>query len=141
MPYEIDKNIDLKPTTTSIYYVSSSHRRVQRNKSRWTVTVDQEVECFISSQLNSWIEDVFSWGLIPNGNGLLVLGQNSQNEELKIAKFVAKNNDGFWHGYPADYCKNVQDRPGMSILSDWRTNGYIEKHHIIKIRQGKECNL
>lgn len=141
MPYEVDKNIDLTPRTTSIYYVSSAHRRLQRNKSRWTVTIDQEVECFISSQANSWIEGVFCWGLIPNGNNLLILGQNSQNEELKIAKFVAKNNDGVWHGYPADYCRNIQDRPGMPILSNWRTNGHIEKHHIIKIRQGKECNL
>jgi len=141
MVYEKNKNIDLNPRTTSIYFVSSAHRRKQKHKSRWTVTVDHEVECFINSQENSWIEDFVGWGLIPNGNSLLVLGQNSQKEELKIAKFVAKNDDRVWHGYPADYCRNIQDRPGMSILSDWRTAGHIEKHHIIKIRQGKECNL
>ena len=141
MPYELDKNLDLTPVTAAKYYISSAHRRVQQNKSRWIITIDQEVGCFIESQINTWIEGFFSWGLITNGNNLLVLGKNSQNEELKIAKFVAKNNNDVWHGYPADFCRNIQDRPGMMILQNWRTNGHIEKHHITKIRQGKECNL
>ncbi|WP_430898658.1 MULTISPECIES: hypothetical protein [unclassified Paraflavitalea] len=141
MPYEVDRNIDLTPRITSRYYVSSAHRRLQENKSRWTVTIEEEVECFVNSQRNSWIEGVFSWGLIPSESNLLILGENFQNEELKIAKFVAKNGDGVWHGYPADYCRNIQDRPGISILSKWRANGHIKKHHIVKIRQGKQCNL
>ncbi|WP_308131381.1 hypothetical protein [uncultured Flavobacterium sp.] len=141
MPYELDRDIDLTPQTTAKYYVSSAHRRIQRHKSRWTVTIDKEVECFIDSQTKSWIDATASWGIIQEGNNLLVLGLNSQNEELKIAKFIAKNNDGVWHGYPADFNRKIQDRPAMSILQSWRTHGHIEKHHITKIRQGKECNL
>lgn len=141
MPYELDTDIDLAPRTTEKYYISSAHRRVQRNKSHWTVTIDQEVDCFVLSQTSNWIENIVCWGLISNGNNLLVLGLNSQREELKIAKFVAKNNYRVWHGYPADYCRNDQDRPGIRILQDWRTKRHIEKHHIIKIRRGKVCNL
>ena len=141
MPYELDKDIDLTPRTTAKYYISSAHRRLQRHKSRWTITVNEEVDCFIDSRTNTWIDNAASWGLIQSGNNLLVLGLNSHNEELKIAKFIAKNTTGVWHGYPADFCRNIQDRPGMSILQSWRTNGHIEKHHITKIRQGKECNL
>ena len=141
MPYKVDKNIDLTPRTTAKYYVSSVHRRKDKNKSLWTTTIDQEVECFVCSQLNYWIEGSHCWGLIPKDNKLLVLGKNNKNEKLKIAKFVAKNNNEVWHGYPADYCKNMQDRPGMKILLDWRKIGHIEKHHILKIRQGKKCNL
>ena len=141
VPYELDTNIDLIPRTEAKYYISSAHRRVQRNKSRWTTTLEQEVECFVSSQINNWVEEICSWGIVQNGNSLLILGQNPQNESLKIAKFVAKNNDNVWHGYPADFCRNIQDRPSITILQNWRTNGHIEKHHITKIRQGKQCNL
>ena len=141
MPYEIDKEIDLTPRTLQKYFVSSAHRRVQKNKSRWTLDINQEVDCFVTSQTNNWIEGIAAWGMVKNGNALVVIGINPQDEPLKIAKFVAKNNDGLWHGYPADFCRNPQDRPGVTILQVWRTRGYIEKHHIIKIRQGKECNL
>lgn len=141
MPYELDKDLDLTPRTTAKYYISSAHRRVQKNKSNWIITINQEVDCFIYSQTKTWIENMVSWGLIPLGNNLLVLGLNSHKEELKIAKFVAKNKEGVWHGYPADFCRNIQDRPGMPILQNWRTDGHIQKHHITKIRQGKECNL
>ncbi|MBL7690598.1 MAG: hypothetical protein JNM41_03320 [Flavipsychrobacter sp.] len=141
MPYDIDAELDLSPRIEEVYFISSAHRRRQANKSFWTVSADQEVDCFITSQTNSWVEISKAWGLLQNGNSLLILGQNYHNEPLKIAKFVVKNEQRVWHGYPADFCRNNQDRPGTGILKDWRTRGYIEKHHIVKIRQGKECNL
>jgi hypothetical protein len=141
VPYQLDTELDLMPETSKKYYVSSAHRRIQKDKSRWTVAVDLEVECFVGSQLNGWIEDVTSWGIMQKGNNLMVLGENSQKELLKIAKFISKNGNNVWHGYPADFRRNGQDRPGMTILQNWRTSKVIEKHHILKIRQGKECNL
>jgi hypothetical protein len=141
VPYKLDTNIDLTPRIQAKYYISSAHRRNQKNKSRWPITRDNEVECFVSSHLNNWIEVICCWGLFPSGSNLLELGQNSQKESLKIAKFVAKNNTNVWHGYPADYYRNSQDRPSMFILENWRKLGHIEKHHITKIRQGKVCNL
>jgi hypothetical protein len=139
--FVLDKEIDLTPQTDKKYICSSAHRRKQPDKSRWTITIDQEVGCFVSSVTFKWIETSMAWGLISHGNVLLILGINSQGVSLKVAKFVDSNGNNLWHGYPADYVRNYQDRPGVAILKDWRTKGMIEKHHIIKIRQGKECNL
>jgi hypothetical protein len=139
--YELDTALDLAPRITQRYFASSTHRRKQKDKSRWIIDIYEEVNCFVVSQVNEWVEETTSWGLIQNGNALLVLGENGHDEPLKIAKFIAKSSDGVWHGYPADFHRKIQDRPGMAILQAWRNEGHIEKHHILKIRQGKECNL
>ena len=141
MPYLTDTELDLTPKTLKKYFVSSAHRRYQKDKSRWTISIDNEIECFVNSQTSNWIEDLVSWGVFQQGNNLLNIGVNPQRLPLKIAKFVDCSGDDIWHGYPADYARNYQDRPGMLVLQNWRERGIIEKHHIIKIRQGKECNL
>ena len=56
MPYEIDKELDLKPETDKQYLASSAHRGKQQKKSVWTITVPEEVNCFINSDLNEWID-------------------------------------------------------------------------------------
>jgi len=139
--YTFDTELDLKPHTAKRYIISTAHRRKQRSKSRWTVSAEVEIDCFIGSDLNRWVENVVAWGVLKGEGRLLELGKNSQKESLKIAKFVDLQNTNVWHGYPADYCRNHQDRPGARILKDWRLKDIIEKHHITKIRQGKECNL
>lgn len=141
MPYQTDKELDLTPKTAMKYIVSSAHRRHQRNKSRWTISIDMEIDCFINSQTSNWIETSVSWGVIQQKNTLLNVGVNPHRQPLKLAKFVDSSGNDIWHGYPADYERNCQDRPGMVVLQNWRENGIIEKHHMIKIRQGKECNL
>lgn len=141
MTYKLDEEIILSPLPN--YYASSAHRKSLASKSYWTVTIDEEVTCFIESQKKGWITTTICWGFISNTpkKEFLVLGLNKYNEELKIAKYVAKSSGGVWHGYPADYRRNTQDRPEMDILMDWKTKGHIEKHYINKIRQGKKCKL
>ncbi|MCX6238415.1 MAG: hypothetical protein NTY07_12805 [Bacteroidia bacterium] len=141
MPYQTNIALVLTPRITQRYLVNPAHRRRQAGKSRWIITVDEEVECFITSQTLRWVEVSTAWGVIQNGNSLLVLGLSSNNISLKLAKFVDSDGKDLWHGYPADFVKNNQDRPGMVTLQDWKTRGFIEKHHMIKIRKGKECNL
>ena len=141
MPYQTNIALDLTPRVTQKYLVSPAHRRRQAGKSRWTISVDEEVECFIHSQTHNWIEASTAWGIIQNGNGLLILGLSTTNISLKLAKFVDSDGTNLWHGYPADFVRNNHDRPGMLTLHDWKTRGFIEKHHMIKIRKGKECNL
>jgi len=141
VPYQSDIPLDLQPSTDKKYIVSSAHRRHQPDKSWWTISIGDEVNCFIASVVNNWIEFAVAWGHIQNGNSLRVIGNNSQNLPLKLAKFIDSTETNVWHGYPADYVRNCQDRPGMPILQDWRIKGIIEKHHIVKIRKGKECNL
>lgn len=132
--------MDLTPKdVTKRYIISSAHRRSQPHKSRWIVSATKEVNCFIDSDVSGWTEVDIAWGIILENNTLLSLGRGVQNDMLKVAKFVGINN--VWHGYPADYLRNHQDRPSMKILQIWREKGIIEKHQVVKIRQGKECNL
>src|SRR5687767_3436475 len=115
MLYKPDTELNLAPRTDKIYLVSSAHRRKQKNKSRWTISIDDEVECFILSQVSNWVETAKAWGLRPNRNSLDELGVNPLEESLKLAKFVNSSSDDVWHGYPADYVRNNQDRPGMIV--------------------------
>jgi hypothetical protein len=139
--HQLDTEIDIEDLKVK-YIFSSAHRRIQKDKSRWTVTTIEELECFKSSLSLKHVEgDEIAWGYIKVSINLNDLGINKHKENLKIAKFVDKSSLKIWHGYPADFVRNAQDRPGIEILKSWRQNGIIEKHHIIKIRQGKVCNL
>lgn len=142
MLYPLDTIIDLNPRTNNKYIVSSLHRRKRNNKkSLWTISRDEEIDCFILSQKSQWTEVNVSWGIKLEGNSIKQIGVNKQNKPLKIAKFIYGNCNNIWHGYPADHVRNNQDRPGILTLKKWRIAGYIEKHIIEKIRKGKECNL
>ena len=133
---EIEENLKMK------YIFSSAHRRTQKDKTRWTVSTHTEIDCFKNTQTSKYLEgDEVAWGCLKTTSGLIDLGINGHKENLKIAKFVDKNKLKIWHGYPADFVRNPQDRPSVSVLKKWRTGDIIEKHHITKIRQGKTCNL
>lgn len=141
MAYKFNTELDLSPRSQKKYFISSSHRRTSKDKSRWLINIESEVQCFIESDIKEWYEETIIWGIVKDGHDLLILGENPKKEGLKIAKFVDKEGNNLWHGYPADYVRNFQDRPGIKVLQKWREANHIEKHHIVKIRQGKECNL
>lgn len=142
MPYRTDTEIDLTPKTTSKYIISSQHRKIGNpNKSIWTITFKDEIECFILSNTSHWTEGNIGWGLKLIGKIIQTLGLSSEKTELKLAKFIDASNNDIWHGYPADYIRKNQDRPGTNILKAWFDKGFIQKHQVIKIRKGIECNL
>ena len=103
--------------------------------------MNEEVDCFIDSQLQKWVDGSVGWGLVYPQMIIRHLGINKYKEFLIVAKFVSSNGDNVWHGYPADYVRNSQDRPSMGVLTDWRGKGIIEKHQVLKIRKGILCNL
>lgn len=142
---EVELNVVNGETVDNIkvkYIFSAAHRRTQKDKTKWTVSTHEELECFKNTQTNKYLDgNTIAWGYIKNTTTLNDLGINGHKENLKIAKFVDKNQLKTWHGYPADFVRNPQDRPSMEILKNWRTSGIIEKHHISKIRQGKICSL
>lgn len=70
-----------------------------------------------------------------------VLGHNNRREELKIAKFVDGSQNDVWHGYPADYLRNKHDIPHTTVLTTWKSLGYISKSTLNKLRRGIPCNL
>lgn len=143
MPYRTDIEYNLAPLTASTYLVSSHHRRARgnNNKSIWTITNDEEVQCFIFSKNSNWVEGSICWGLKLINNAIQVIGRNPAREDLKIAKFVDSNNNNIWHGYPAD-CKNKkQDIPNTEVLTIWKNNNYLGKSDVRKLKQQIPCNL
>lgn len=142
MPYRTDTEIDLTPQTTSKYIISSQHRRIGNPyKCVWTITYQEEVNCFIQAKTSNWINGKICWGLKVVGNALQAVGRNTDNEDLKFAKFIDGTNTDVWHGYPADYLNRSQDRPTTAILLSWQQSNYLGKHHVRKIKQGIPCNL
>jgi hypothetical protein len=142
MPYRQDIEIELQETEPSKYFISSQHRRTGNpNKSIWTISFEEEVNCFIQTISNNWKAGFEAWGIKLNGNTLQVVGLSNNNYELKLAKFVDGTNTDVWHGYPADHMYKSQDRPTTEILKFWVTEGYLTKAKMNKIRQGQLCNL
>jgi len=142
MPYKADTEIDLTAHTTGNYIISSQHRRSGNpNKSIWIITFDEEVDCFIQALNGNWKTGTEAWGVKVIGDILQVVGLNNDRQELKLAKFVDGTNNNVWHGYPADYMSNAQDRPATNILKVWVDNGYLTKAKMSKIRLGQSCNL
>ncbi|MGV6946000.1 hypothetical protein [Sphingobacterium kyonggiense] len=142
MPYKQDEEIDLTSFNCGKYIISSHHRRKNNpHKSVWTISFDDEVDCFVLSLTSKWNLECEAWGIKLNDNGLETIGINADSEELKLAKFVDGAKTNTWHGYPADYVKKSQDRPSTEILHNWVKEGYIAKHKMVKIRQGQSCNL
>ncbi|MGN7811453.1 hypothetical protein [Flavobacterium sp. 22076] len=144
---DVETEVEIK-TTNKLedfkvkYIFSSAHRRTQKDKAKWIISTHEELACFKNAQINKYLENKgLAWGYLKTANNFTDLGINGHKEILKIAKFVDKNEVKIWHGYPADFARNPQDRPSIDILRTWRTNQVIEKHQILKIRQGKTCNL
>ena len=144
MPYTTDAEIDLSTQTSGEgnYIISSQHRRTGNpNKCIWTITFDEEVNCFIHALRSNWKKGKKAWGVKAIGGTLQVVGLNPGSKELKLAKFVDATNNKVWHGYPADYMSKAQDRPDTNILKAWVENGYLTKAKMSKIRQGQSCDL
>ena len=142
MPYKADIEINLTGQTTSNYIISSQHRRQGNpNKSIWTISFNEEVECFIQAINQEWKNGSKAWGLQFINNALQSIGINNNRQELKLAIFVDGSKINVWHGYPADYLQNSHDRPTTRILKNWVDSGYITKAKMSKIRLGQSCNL
>jgi hypothetical protein len=142
MPYKQDTELDLKPRTNSKYIISSQHRKTgNMNKSTWTISHDEEVECFVLSKISNWTVDYIGWGVKLAGRVLQIVGRNDANSELKFAKFVDGSKKNIWHGWPADYKNRKQDIPATNVLLSWNNSKYISKSHVRKIKQQISCNL
>lgn len=124
------------------YIIVSQHRlNINKDKSHWSITFEEELKCFNNSLTNNWLIDFKGWGLHMINNEINPLGYSKQGEQLRIAKFVDSYKSSKWHGYPADYRNNIQDRPASDVLKSWVENGIIKKHQMSKIRSGKKCAL
>lgn len=142
--YKVNDIVDIEKNVR--YLCAGQHRtpRQRREKSLWSISVDDEVNCFILAHNNKWLLPSANsgWSLhICNYKKPGVLGINRFGEDLKIAKFVNKSQAKEWHGYPADYERNINDRPKTEILIDWVDKAFIDKTCMVRIQKGKGCAL
>ena len=142
MPYLADQVINLTPKINKRYIISSQHRRKGNpKKCVWIITFNEEVDCFIQAINQNWKDGDEAWGLKLHNTTLQILGENNDNDELKLAKFIDGNNNDIWHGYPADHMNRPQDIPTEAILKIWVSKHYITKSKMNKIRRGQACSL
>jgi len=125
------------------YVHKSDHRDNTADKSQWTISEQEERSSFSLMYASKWIvENDKGWGLhiIDKTADYLGVGVN-RARDLFIAKFVDGAHSNIWHGYPADYVANNQDKPDRRVLQEWGTVGYISFGKVRKVLKGQPCNL
>lgn len=125
------------------YIFSNQHRiRQNNNKSIWQVNQNEEFDSFTLMCNENWIIDnVKGWSVHRVNSRNEVLGINTRNEEVKIAKFLDSANNFQWHGYPIDYRFSVNDKPNAKILKQWVKDEIITKTQMRRILQGQGCEI
>lgn len=133
-----------------IYIHKADHRNRAPQKSQWTISEQQERDCF-GNILGLIYMDGFGspngcWGLHIVAGRLAYLGESASDSSepfraLFIAKFVDSNENDRWHGYPADHVSNTQDIPTSDWLMYWFEAGYISQSQLRKISRGQKCKL
>ncbi|MDT0173640.1 hypothetical protein Q9R23_11715 [Exiguobacterium sp. BRG2] len=140
--HNIHKEVKYK---NCIYIYTNQHRSLQNSdKSLWTISEVDELNCFQLMYDNNWICDTYSgWSLhkVRSSNEYLGKSQPPKSEQVKIAKFVDSSKNSKWHGFPVDYRNSLNDRPKASILTKWVENRDITKPQMSKILRGKICYL
>ena len=118
------------------YYIHKDHRNGNMRKSQWTCSPKDEISLFKRGVKEKWFENNESilFSLVKEG---IEVGKSLSGNRLFFSKFVYNSIN--WHGYPADYIKNSQDKPSKSILCDWFSKKLIGKRCLRQIMKGQPC--
>lgn len=124
------------------YIVHPDHRNGNPAKSQWIISEQAECNAFTVSEQRDWLSEFQGWGLhIPRRRPTPLGTCVGRSRDSYIAKFVRSERDGDWHGYPADYSRNHQDRPSEAVLSDWERSNIVSPAKIRKIGRLQPCRL
>ena len=107
------------------------------NASVWTCTLKEEFDLAEDGLKSQYIENKKDLQAYNLKKGLLILGRNNINPELRIAKFI-NSTPTVWHGYPADYVQKNQDRPTLDVLNKMYSNGLISAKEMKRISKGQK---
>lgn len=142
MPQTYQINIDYEVIKDIFYKIHPHHRQTGLpNKSTWSISYQEEINCFVFTYNSNYIEINFGFGfLLNNTRKLEVIGTSINDKKLKFAKFVDGNNNHRWHGYPADYINNKQDKPSEELLLLWKNSGIITKPQFKRVK-GRICYI
>ncbi|WP_438282618.1 hypothetical protein [Pseudomonas alabamensis] len=126
------------------YTPNPQHRNssFSAQKSQWTITVHEEIECFTMAADASWFAKDCYWGLCPGQSSLRPVGMAPPPHSCPVhfAKFVGDTLQN-WHGYPIAHWVAPYDKPPEVVLKGWQTNGIISKPQFARILRGKKCAL
>ena len=136
----------MPPTPTTIadgvsYLCHPHHRNNHPHKSQWTISVHDEIRSFRKARSNDWFCGEAGWGIHPDAPDVIEVGAAcDRSTRLMLAKYVCKNDQGEWHGYPANHQLD-QDRPPDTIVRIWFTGKIIPRAKLRKIQKGQLCSL
>ena len=128
------------------YCFSPKHRsKSNPNASVWIISLQEEFHLcddaiFKSKYVQPYSNSKkFAYNLKRESNKLKQLGVSNSNTKdygLIISKFINDMNLKEWHGYPADYIANTQDKPDDAILLKMKINGLITAREMMRIKRG-----
>lgn len=118
------------------------HRSGAPEKSQWTISEDDERECFARAWAQGWVDASgnVGWGVKADEGGIAqYLGVSADGARyLWWAKFVGKQSP--WHGYPADIVRRQGgDCPAPNVVRAWLHAGHIDKAALSRITRRKPC--
>ncbi|MBF0552213.1 MAG: hypothetical protein HQK60_16965 [Deltaproteobacteria bacterium] len=126
------------------YLHNPAHRDNTPDKSQWIITEEAEQNSFRMALNKVWLLPSTGWGLHFEDSKPAYLGlAQDHHTPVFVAKFVndRKQDNNFWHGYPADHQNNSQDIPAVGILNKWMAEKVLPAPKIRKILKGQPCNL
>lgn len=139
MPKPLCSQVTRRTTYCSIGYHRNSQWKAE--KDQWRVPLSVEFAIFRCALGTRCCDQEFGWGLLLTQLRPQVLGENTFQEDLFIAKFRRQRSRPMWHGHPADYRRKAQDRPPQKVLLRWVRAGIIQKNHMAQIKSGLKCSL
>jgi hypothetical protein len=112
-------------------FVNYHHGKPSKNKSVWTVSLNDEMALFddtVSCSLINNHERKKAFNINLKGNKPCVLGETIRNgspRELLICQFEAGSGvpSSSWHGYPADYMDSKRERPSEQDIQVFISKG------------------
>lgn len=126
------------------YTPNPQHRNssFSAQKSQWTITVPEEIDCFRTAIGASWFGNDCYWGFCLDQSSLRPVGiaPPPYSCPVHFAKFVGDTLQN-WHGYPVAHWVAPWDKPPQGILKGWASNGFITKPQFARILRGKKCAL
>lgn len=133
------REVDISGVT---YACKPDHRDNTPVKSQWRISIDEELDCFRFARSSNWIDDDRGWGLHLVDGAAVYLGVGvDRTHELFVARFEGDQNNTYWHGYPADHTRRIDDIPTEAIAFQWIAAKLLGKSKVRKLLKGQRCKL
>jgi hypothetical protein len=110
-----------------------------KKASQWIIQLKEEYRLCDEALYNDQYkqDNYIAYNLKKDGSKFVCLGKSKRGLNLYIGKFV-NTVPNLWHGYPADYISNNQDKPKMKVLEALKNKGIITPQDMRRISKGQK---